>query len=304
MSTENKQGLNERKGLNAAEIEEIGRLAQECNQYEKLDLKLNWGTLQKRPTDQLNDFLYYADGQLVGFLCLFNFNSEESEVSGMVHPDYRQRGICKMLYEAVLQESQKRGTPSLLFIVEQASLAGQACVRQLPTTYDHSEYKMVRQESSPLPATSSDNEHLQIRAARPADLPSMSRITAQAFNIPGDDVDWYTEQSLEQNDRRHYVGEIDGTVIGKIDTILFQDTGVIIGFAVRPEDQGKGYGHQILAYTIQEILTSGRQHIWLEVATENKQALKLYQSYGFTETGSYDYYRQVLKDSGQNTERF
>lgn len=293
MSFPIKHGLIERRGLDATEISEIKLLAQLCNQHEELDLKLNWNILHDRPVDQLNDFLYYADGQLVGFLALFSFNSQEGEISGMVHPAYRQRGIFSALFEAARQECRSRGLPTLLLIVEQASPAGQAFARHLSTTYDHSEYKMVLEEPR-LPNTL--RQRLQFRTARPEDIHALSRITAQAFKMPEDEANWYTESALSQPNRRYYVGDVDGVIIGKIDVSLSEESGSIFGFAVLPEHQGQGYGRQILARTVQEIFSSGQQNIWLEVSTENKQALSLYQSCGFKETGSYDYYRFPLKN--------
>jgi len=286
-----KHGLSECQGLIASELSEIKQLARICNEYEGLDLKLNWSTLQTRPADQLNDFLYYIDDQLVGFLPLFAFNSLEGEISGMVHPDFRRRGIFSTLFEAARQESLRRGLPSLLLIAEQASPGAQGFAHHQAMTYDHSEYKMVLQEPR-LPATL--HERLLFRPARAEDLPTFTRITAQAFHMPEADITWYVVGALSQANRRYYVGEIDGIVVGKIDVNLSEDEGSILGFAVRPEYQGQGYGRQILAHTVQEILHSGRPNIWLEVSTDNKNALSLYQSCGFKETGSYDYYRLQL----------
>lgn len=235
MSFTYKQGLIRCQGLDAIELAEIKQLAMLCNQHDGLDLKLNWNTLRSRPVDKLNDFLFYADGQLVGFLPLFSFNSQEGEISGMVHPAYRRRGIFTQLFEAARQESLSRGLPSLLLIVEQASPAGQAFAKGLSTTYDHSEYKMVLGELR-LPAIL--NERLGFRVARSADLPLLSRITAQAFGMPDEAVDWYTDHSLTTPNHYYYVGEIDGAVIGKIDVFLTDEAALILGFAVVPERRG------------------------------------------------------------------
>jgi ribosomal protein S18 acetylase RimI-like enzyme len=295
MSSTIKQGLVSCRGLDATELSDVFQLAQYCNQHDGLDLKLNWNILRHRPQNQFSDFLYYAEDQLVGFLALFSFTAQEDEVSGMVHPDYRRRGIFSALFKAVLQECHNRDLPSLLLIVEQASPAGQAFVRHLSTTYNHGEYKFVLEELR-LPATNARSQQLHFRVARPEDSQVMARITAQAFNMPEDEINWYTERTLSQPDHRYYVGEVDGVVVGKIDVSLSADSALILGFAVSPEYQGQGYGRQILAYTIQEILSSGLRTIWLEVSTENKQALSLYQSCGFKETGSYDYYRLQLRN--------
>ena len=294
MSAPLQHGLIERRGLLAPEIREIRLLAHLCNQHEGLDIKVVWSLLRDRPADQLNDFLYYADGHLVGFLALFIFNAHEAEVSGMVHPAYRRRGIFRALLEAARQECRRRGLSTLLLIVEHASSTGQTLARHLSTSYDHSEYKMVLQEPRwPAPKA----ERLHLRAARPEDAPTLARITAQAFNLPENEVDWYTEQAFSDPDhRRYYVGETEDGVIGKIDIDLSEEGAFLFGFAVLPEQQGQGYGRQMLARTVQQIQSGGQQNICLEVDTDNIQALTLYHSCGFQETGSYDYYRFPTSD--------
>lgn len=289
MSAPLKDGLIERRGLLAREIREIRRLAHLCNQHEGLDIKVVWSLLRDRPADQLNDFLYYADGELVGFLALFIFNAHEAEVSGMVHPAYRRRGIFSALFGAARQECRRRGLSTLLLIVEHASSAGQRFARHLPASYDQSEYKMVLQEPRwPTPKA----ERLHLRAARPEDAPTLAHITAQAFNIPENEVDWYTEQAFSEPDhRRYYVGETEDGVIGKIDIDLSEEGAFLFGFAVLPDQQGQGYGRQLLVRTVQQLQSGGQQNICLEVDTDNIQALSLYHSCGFQETSSYDYYR-------------
>jgi ribosomal protein S18 acetylase RimI-like enzyme len=134
-------------------------------------------------------------------------------------------------------------------------------------------------------------ERLHVRPATPDDLPQLAHITACAFDLPENEVNRYSTERLEQADRGFYVGELDGLVIGKIDVLFSMHEGYIHGFAVLPEYQGRGYGHHLLARTIQEILARGQQDITLEVSVTNKNALSLYQSCGFKETSSYDYYR-------------
>ncbi len=288
MSTKHIQGLVKRQELTQADFAEIRQLEQRCNTYEGLDIKLNWSILEQRPTDQTNDFLFYEDGELVGFLPLYSFNSSEAEISGMVHPAYRRRGIFTALYQEAQAECQRRGLPKLLLIVEPISAAGQTFARSLNADYDHTEYKMVL-EKPVLPARF--DERLRFRPATPEDLPLFAHITAVSFDIPEDEVSWYSADKLEQAEHGFYVGELDGVVIGKIDVSYSAHGGHIYGFGVLPAYQGHGYGRQILARTVQEILTRGQQQITLEVATTNKNALSLYQSCGFKETSSYDYYR-------------
>lgn len=78
--TDQKQGLMKRQGLTQVELAEVKRLAETCNAYEGLDLKLNWNILERRQPDQTNDFLAYEHGALVGFLPIYQFNSTEEEI--------------------------------------------------------------------------------------------------------------------------------------------------------------------------------------------------------------------------------
>jgi ribosomal protein S18 acetylase RimI-like enzyme len=287
MSTGAKQGLVRSLGLTQAELAEIEQLAALCNKHDKSDLKLNWGTLRSRPQDEINDFLYYEDDALVGYLALFSFNSREAESSGMVHPSHRRKGIFTTLFQATEEECRRRGIPLILFIIGHTYKAGLAFAKAFGMRYHHSEYKMVLKEPR---LSVKFNGHLQFRLAKVEDAPVLAHITAVAFDLDETEVDWYSEQKLQDSARRYYVALLDDVYIGKIDVSLDEQEAFIYGFAVLPAFRGRGYGRQILAKTLQEILATGRRRASLEVATDNKNALSLYQSCGFKETGSYEYY--------------
>jgi ribosomal protein S18 acetylase RimI-like enzyme len=286
MSTGQIQGLVKKQGLTQAELGEIKLLAELCNRHEGLNLKLNWSILENREQDQTNDFLYYEEGALIGFLPLFSFNSAEAEISGMVHPEYRRRGVFAALYDEARAECQHRGCSRILVIVESTSPAGQAFVQSLEARYDHSEYAMMLKEPRVLTRL---EERLHVRPATPEDLLRVTHITARVFDIPENEVHAYSAERLEQADYGLYVGELDGNVVGKIDVSFRAHGGLLYGFGVLPEYQRRGYGRQILACTIQEMLARGKTEITLEVSVTNKKALSLYQSCGFEETSSYDY---------------
>ena len=284
-----KQGLIKKQGLTQIEFTEIEALAALCDRHEGLELKLNWNILRNRPLHETNDFLFYENGQLVGYLALFSFNSKEAEISGMIHPDYRRRGIFTTLLSAAKDECQRRRVPKLLLIVEHASRSGQVFVASLHPGYDHTEYRMALEEAR-MPSVF--NTQLHFRRARLEDAPMLAHITAVSFDMDEKEIDWYTAHVIDASDRRYYVATLrdSNTYIGKIDVSLNKHEASIYGFGVLPKYRGRGYGRQMLTQTIQEILATGQHHIALEVATANRNALSLYQSCGFRETGSYDYY--------------
>lgn len=280
-----KQGLLRKQGLTADVLQEIEQLAAVCQQYEHLEMKLNWNVLHKRPEQETNDFLYYEDGKLVGYLALFCFNSQEAEVSGMVHPEYRRKGIFSRLFQAATEEVQHRNVPQILCIVEHSSQAGQAFSRRLNAQFHHSEYKMKLVEPR-LP--SGGIEGLTFRKSQAEDGMILAHITAVAFDMLRSDVTWYSQGP--QPDRPSYLAQVGDVYVGKIDVSLDEQEALILGFGVLPEFQGRGYGRQLLAYTIQELLKAGKRNIALEVVTNNQNALSLYQSCGFEVVTSYDYY--------------
>ncbi len=287
MTIENKQGLYKQQGLTQAELDEIGTLASLCEAYEHLHMKLNWNTLHTRPKNQTNDFLYYENGVLIGFLAFFSFNPIEAEVSGMVHPEHRRRHVFTQLFSAAYEECQHRNIPTLLLIVEHNSASGQGFAAALKPKYQHSEYKMELAEVKTLPEL---DAHLLFRQATLNDVPILVHITAISFALTEQDVDWYTTNRMQNEKNKQFLATLDGVPIGKLDISLEVNEAYISGFGVLPPFRGRGYGRQILAQAIREILMTGQNRVVLEVATDNKNALSLYQLCGFREVSSYDYY--------------
>ena len=134
------------------------------------------------------------------------------------------------------------------------------------------------------------DSRLHYRLAKPDETSILVHITAISFDLPEQDVTWYAERKAEDTKSRVYIALLDEIYIGKLDVSLSEREAYIAGFGVLPPYRGRGYGRQILAQTIREIRATGQNNIGLEVATENKNALSLYQSCGFQEVSSYDYY--------------
>src|SRR5437764_1301216 len=67
------------------------------------------------------------------------------------------------------------------------------------------------------------NERLQFRLAEAEDVPMLARITALAFDMPEEEVDWYSANVMERSDRFYYVGALDGAVIGKLDVQIGEE---------------------------------------------------------------------------------
>lgn len=285
-----KERLTKCAGLNEAQLARIGQLEQVCNRFEGLTMKLNWDSLRRRPTNEVNDFLYDEGDKLVGYLALYSFNQKEAEVSAMTYPDYRQRGIFKQLLTEARSELEKRGIADFLFICEQASVSGAKCVQAIGAKYDFSEYKMVLKKAVEATATPG----LQLRPALAEDIANLIRMDELCFNVPAGATQAHLERDLSNPNRRTLLATVGEEQIGKIQVLLTESETYIFGFCVFPEHRKKGYGRTVLTRTVAQLVTEGHKNIVLEVASDNRNALGLYEDCGFEVSTAYDYYRLAV----------
>lgn len=280
--------LEQSYGLNPVQLAQIQQLESVCNQFEALTMKLNWMTLRDRPQDQRNDFLTYADGQLVGYLALYGFNQREAEISGMTHPAYRRRGIFRQLTALAQTELKARGIPEMLFICEQRSTVGKACLQALAARHEFSEYKMRWQEPVTfVPGASA----LQLQPVQPENIPELVRLDELCFGVSPEAAQRWLAQDMVDPQRRVWLVTLGPAKIGKINVWSGETETYISGVCIQPEYRGQGYGKTVLTRLLEQLAVENHAQVVLEVACENEHALSLYQQCGFRTITAYDYYR-------------
>jgi ribosomal protein S18 acetylase RimI-like enzyme len=291
MTQSNTHGLVAKSSLTNDEIAAIAQLASICDAHDQATMRVNWDSLANRSGAAPNDFLYYQDGMLVGMLSLYAFGRGEAEASGMVHPNYRRRGIFRALVDAGIAELRRQGIPKLLFFSDHASRSGIAALHALGAQFEHAEYKMELDELH-LPARF--DEQLRVEQAGRAEAADIARITTSAFGGSEEDGRAYVLGNMGSDTHRYYLARLGETPIGALTLIVGGGEAGIYGFAVLPEYRGRGYGRQILARAIEQALETKPEKVILEVAPENDRALGLYLSVGFRETNRYDYYTLAI----------
>jgi len=88
--------------------------------------------------------------------------------------------------------------------------------------------------------------------------------------------------------------EIIGFYIGE----LVVDEATLMDICVEPNQQGHGFGKQLLTQFIEQAKTKGALKIWLEVRSKNISAQMLYMNAGFIETGRRTGYYPSAKGFG------
>src|SRR6476661_1467927 len=108
VTIEQRQGLVQKQTLTIDEINAIRELAWRCEQAEQLHMRIDWSMLSNRSGNATNDFLYYENDRLVGYLALDDNGGAENEIMGMVHPEYRRHRIFSLLISAAFAECRTR----------------------------------------------------------------------------------------------------------------------------------------------------------------------------------------------------
>ncbi|MEQ7050985.1 GNAT family N-acetyltransferase [Paenibacillaceae sp. P-4] len=291
----NNTGLRTYTQLDADQLEALRRLEDICNEHDQIILKLNWDSLRARTGDVANDYVYVVDGEIVGFLGIYQFCASEVEISGMVHPDYRRQGIFNQLVKEAQQECGRRRVEKLIFICARPSLSGKEYLESIGSKCSFSEYWMTLtgehvQDASEPPAK------IELRQAETSDVALLTQLNMDGFDMNEEDARGYVETAMLSQQDYIFIADCqqengEWLPIGKIHVMREEGSAFLFGFSVQPEHRGRGYGRWILRSIIERMKEQQpTAKIELEVAVENERALGLYTSCGFHVRNINDYY--------------
>lgn len=269
--------------LTKIQLEEIKGLQRVCEAEESIQLKLNWDMLHMRVENEVNDFLMYDKGKLVGFIGLYGFGNK-IELCGMVAPGYRRRGIFSLLFSDAIRTAKERKCSTILLNAPANSHSAKGFFQSIPCIYSFSEYQMKWEETKLL-----NSEGVTLRAATPEDSEIEIQLDIECFGFTQEEARRFNNQVKQEHVTQFYMIETAGKSVGKIRLSYFNDQAWIFGFAVFPEFQGKGIGRKSLTQVVMKA-HNRRKPIYLEVEAKNTHALRLYESCGFKTFHSQDYY--------------
>lgn len=287
----------------------IGELEKSCIEREpvalKLELEYKLAHAQSRggtiTMGAAREFMYFQGEQLLGYLGIGCFGGQEWEVSGMVHPDWRRRGIFSALYRRFLDQVREEAPSGVLLLCDRASEAGRAFIAGTGARLEHSEYEMYLQEGS---LQGLGESPVVLRRATGADASEIRRQNRLYFHFeaPQDgesagDVPLLVPEEEEQRGMTIYLAELEGKPVGKVHIQRGSEVWGIYGLGVLPEFRGQGYGRAILSQAVQIMKAAGAPTVMLQVDAKNDRALGLYQSCGFKVTSVMDYF-QLAQNHG------
>ncbi|EKN67598.1 GNAT family acetyltransferase [Neobacillus bataviensis LMG 21833] len=270
--------------LTKKHLVEIKALQKVCEQEGGFQLKLNFDMLENRVGNYKEDFFHYEDGKLVGFLGSYGFG-DKVELCGMVHPDYRRKGIFSSLLKMGIEEAKKRNSRTILLNAPTVSQTAKELVNTIPCTFSFAEYQMKWQETE----LSVDPAVILRSSFSKEDREAEIKLDVLCFEFKENEAKGFEQMIEENSSDQKLIIEVDGKTAGKMRVSESNGEAWIYGFAVFPELQGKGIGRKALSKVVKMEHQKGLP-IFLEVEAKNAHALKLYESCGFRSYHSQDYY--------------
>ncbi|MEW4276128.1 GNAT family N-acetyltransferase [Priestia megaterium] len=266
-------------------LEDIQKLQSICQQEEKIELKLNFDMLRSRKQNEVHDFFYYENNQLVGFIGLYGFGNTV-EMCGMVDPSYRRKKIFSKLFSQALHMCKKREYTEILLNAPGDSISGREFLKKIPCSFTFSEYQMkwVKKELE------DDNPFVTLRSSLlDTDMKMEMQVDMECFGMSLTEAAAYYEQMKTEEQQNHFIVEYNSQAVGKLRVSYDKSEAWIYGFGILPSYQKLGIGKAALKQVVLQQHQLGYD-VFLEVEAKNKRALQLYETCGFDSYHVQDYY--------------
>ncbi|CDZ76283.1 ribosomal-protein-alanine N-acetyltransferase [Legionella massiliensis] len=270
--------------LSTAELKALDNLASRCRAVDG-DLPPLYTHIleQKRLTD--NNFLYFHEDNLIGFLSIYFFYTNACEVSVMISPAHRRRGFAKQLIKAALPVLLAKQVDTLLFSTP--AVVNEGWLTRLGLHYQNSEYHMERNSYEPILIS---KHALTIRKATEADIPALCAIDEQCFPVDPEDMPMRFINLMNDSIYSVMIALKGSKAVGKAHIRWQSEEAVLSDIAVMPEYQSRGFGSELLAYCINHALMLGKTKLALDVETSNHSALNLYTRHDFKSVNAIDFW--------------
>lgn len=273
---------------------DIKELIAACNMHDGFKGMLSLDTSFNFNQEMNCIFVMYDGSRLVSALTLFAPGSEEAEVTAMTLPEYRGRGCFDSLVQRAETELVRHAVPDILFVCEERAAAGKAAMAGLKAMYEFTEYTMKYNHSMDKAIREYDYR-MKLQEAGMQDIPSLIEIGMSAFNDSYEGAQSMALAALNSPNRQVFLGEVDGLHVAMGVAAAGEESTCIHGLGVMPEQQGKGFGKEMLYAIIKRLLEQDVREISLEVNSENDIALRLYTSSGFEVQNAWEYYRKPVQ---------
>lgn len=270
--------------LTIEQLNDLERLAESCKKNDVLIPNL-YTHILTQPRMFPACLLHYEQGTLLGFLSVYFFYDDAVEVSIIIHPDARRKKIATTLLQAILPLIQSQHYKILIFSTPADLHSSWLVEKQF--AYKHSEYYMERNDLHPILA---GQQAISCRTATREDILHLCSLDEACFPQKQSNIQQRFEHLFSGHDYQIILAVYKNQVIGKAHMRWQEQRVTLSDIAIIPQQQGQGFGTELIIYCINLALSEGIHILDLDVETHNQKALNLYTRLGFVTKNACDYW--------------
>jgi ribosomal protein S18 acetylase RimI-like enzyme len=261
--------------------------------------KLDVYTLTQKPNSGAAHILYYEDGSVAGYTSvpsgyayLNGYREDETEVTFIGKTEAAFNAMFDTLMESAPSLPESGKAKKLLAIANRDDKKLIEWLKDRGFVFFNTEYRLAlrpRTEGSmPSPRPLRDGftlSRLRVKTATTEDTEAVLELDKLfgAMENAGEILPEYLSATK--------IAFLDGEPAGKMRIDGEAGVSAIYGFVMKPKYRGKGLGREFLSEVIEDLSSKDFDKIYLEAASDNTSALKLYESLGFRTEAVFDYYK-------------
>lgn len=279
-----------KKYLEDNDIQEIKELEDVIINDDKVNLKLELSYRSEIKKDyenninDINEFLFYINNKLIGYLGISSFGGNIAEINGMVHPKYRRNSIFTRLVNLALEECKRRNFNEILLLCDDKAYSAIKFIENINGTYSFSECRMKCYNNM----TQEVNKEITLVKAKNNNIDEINNLNNTFFGDSWKEI--IMPEDEEKNNIITYLIYNNNNLIGKIKGSKELDSAFISGFGIIPEHRSMGYGKSALRKALNNLKADKIYDVELDVEIRNKKALNLYKNCGFKKQSIMNYY--------------
>jgi GNAT superfamily N-acetyltransferase len=237
-----RQGASAVRGVSEGDRLEIEALIALSARVDGSDLKLSIPSLPADGGPADGAVLFHHRGSLIGY-----FAFDDAELSGVVHPAHRRRGVGRSLIALGLEVARARGLSTLTLLTEDAVPSGAAFAQALGARRAFSEHRMML---AALPEPSPRAADLTLRAADLGDLETLALVMEDIFAEPAAQVRAALRSELCAPGERFHLAFVAGEPVGCFKAVFAGDRVFLYALGVVPAQRRRGYARRMIADAI------------------------------------------------------
>ena len=222
------------------------------------------------------------------------------DLAGCITPEQQRCGLGSQLLHFVLEELQGSCFRQIVHCVTDLESPAADFLQYHDFFIEHEEWLMDLDDLKRLPDVARDNPAYVQTFSRETAIALFCRLYAESFSgLPWDQPFTGTEVSAALND----ANDIQFLTLN-VEAIGFawinlnpNGNGLIEPLGIIPNYQQKGYGRALLLSAARELISRGAQRVEIGAWRDNKAAVQLYQSLGFSHRKTFIYLAFNLNDS-------